>query len=112
MHAHTGGDLAVQKVTTIVIFGHANPSQSHALFFSPSSHFLCNELACGVSASCMNGDAHAWSCDFPFLGHQELIRMQSTGGTSESLPQVLVAPAEDEEEDDIESVFLCDQCLQ
>lgn len=111
MSAHTGGDLSVEQVTTVVIFGHASPSPSHTLFFSPLAYFLRNELAHNVSVLYMNGNGHFWSYDFPFLGHTQLIRIQLTGGTSEPPLQVIVAPSEDSAEYDIESVFLYDRRL-
>jgi hypothetical protein len=59
----------------------------------------------------MNGDAHVWSYDPTYLGVEQMLRIQLTGGTTEPPLQVIVAPTDDPVDSNAESVFLYDRRL-
>jgi hypothetical protein len=111
MRAHTGGNLSVEQVRSIVIFGHANPTILHDSFFLPLKFFIRDELAGDIPVLYLNGDAHAWSYETEYLALDQLLRIQLTGGTSEPPLQVVVAPTDDIVESNAENVFLYDRRL-
>jgi hypothetical protein len=111
MAAHTGGSLDVEQVRSIVIFGHAHPTAHHDKFFLPLRSFILNKLAIDIPVMYMNGDAHVWSYDPTYLGVEQMLRIQLTGGTTEPPLEVIVAPTDDPVDSHAESVFLYDRRL-
>lgn len=111
MRKHTGGDLSKEQVRAVCLFGHANPTQDHDLFFAPLRYYIFNELRSDIPVMYMNGDAHVWSYDKSFLGQEQLLRIQLTGGTTELPLQVVIAPTDDVVDSIPENVFLYDRRL-
>ena len=113
MERHTSGlDESIEQVWSVVIFGHANPNAAHGLFFTPLTTYIQTALRPRkIPVLYMNGDAHVWSLDSSYMGVDELLRIQLTGGTSEPPLQVIVAPNAEAETASAESVFLYDRRL-
>lgn len=111
MKAHTTGNMVVDQVRSIVIFGHANPTAVHDSFFVPLKTFIRDELASDIPVLYLNGDGHLWSYDSSFFGLKQLLRIELTGGTTEPPLQLIVAPSDDAVSNNAESVFLYDRRL-
>lgn len=108
---HTGGDLFADHVRSVVIFGHANPSAIHNHFFLPVKEYIRDELDDDIPVMYMNGDAHEWSYDPSYLGENQMLRIQLTGGTSEPPLQVSVTSPDTANASSPEAVFVYDRRL-
>jgi predicted phosphodiesterase len=71
------------RVGSVVIFGHANPTQNHNAFFVPLTDFIANELQNQLPILYLNGDKHTWNYEPSFFDQPSFLRITVTGGTSE-----------------------------
>jgi hypothetical protein len=71
------------EANAVVIFGHADPTIDHTLFFDPLQSFIQNNLQNRIPIMYMNGDSHQWHYEPNFYGQRNFLRIQLTGGTSE-----------------------------
>lgn len=78
------------QADTVVIFGHANPSDDHSDFFLPLRNYLRDDLENTVPFLYLNGDAHAWNYRENFYDQSNFLRMQVEGGTRDPPLQVTV----------------------
>jgi len=65
----------------IVIFGHADPTAKHKLFFIPLRHFIRDELKNSVPILYVNGDRHEWLYEPSFFGQSSFLRIMVKGKT-------------------------------
>jgi hypothetical protein len=84
-------EQVVPEATAVVIFGHANPTWAHDIFFVPLQSYLGN-LAPAVPVLYLNGDAHIWNYNSSFFNVKSWLRIQLTGGVAEPPLQLLVVP--------------------
>ncbi len=64
------------QVTSLVLFGHANPNEKHADFFDP---FIEEATAFGKPVLYLHGDGHKWIHDRPFAA-ENILRVQVDQG--------------------------------
>ena len=93
---YTGNDIK-----SVVVFAHAEPKAIHDEFFLPIREYMMDHLPRDVNILYMNGDAHKWAYEESFMGQENFLRIQLTGGTSEPPLKVIV----DSSESFIESTF-------
>jgi hypothetical protein len=73
----------VDRIGSVVIFGHADPTNNHRAFFGPLTDFIANELQNQLPILYLNGDKHAWNYEPAFYDQPNFLRITVTGGTSE-----------------------------
>jgi hypothetical protein len=76
------------EADSVVIFGHANPSNDHADFFDQLKGYLSEDLVADIPFLYVNGDAHAWNYKTSFYDRSNFLRMQVEGGTREPPLQI------------------------
>jgi hypothetical protein len=101
--------LQFTEANAIVIFGHADPTNNHALFFDPLQSFIQNNLQNRIPIMYMNGDSHKWHYQPNFYGQKNFLRIQLTGGTTE--PPLKVCVNASSAYQGVESAFSYDRRL-
>jgi hypothetical protein len=80
-------------IKSVVLFGHTTPTEVNSDFFLPIRQYLVDHLPREVNILYMNGDAHVWRYEQAFLGQDNFLRIQLTGGTSEPPLKIVVDPS-------------------
>jgi hypothetical protein len=72
-----------QHTGRVVLFGHANPTSSHATFFHSIRDFIQTELNNRIPILIVNGDEHKWSYNQNYYGQPSFVRIMVNGETRE-----------------------------
>ena len=86
-------DYTGDTIKSVVLFGHAAPTEAHNDFFLPIRQYVADHLPREVNILYLNGDSHGWRYEDKFLGQDNFLRIQLTGGTSEPPLNVIVDPS-------------------
>lgn len=73
---------------SVVIFGHANPTDNHDAFFDPLADYLEQDSVATTPFLYLNGDGHAWIYKEKFFQRPNFLRIQVEGGTRDPPLQV------------------------
>lgn len=98
-----------ERVGRVVIFGHANPTSNHDLFFDPLKAFIEGELQNRLPILYVNGDNHEWLYEPKFFGQESFLRIMLTGTTKD--PPLRVAVHASGEAADVAHAFVYDRQL-
>lgn len=77
-------------VGRVVIFGHADPSSKHRMFFHELVGFINVELQNQIPILYLNGDKHYWLHENHFMGQPSLLRIMVAGHASEAPVKIVV----------------------
>jgi hypothetical protein len=73
------------QVGRVVLFGHADPTETHDNFFLPLRDFIQNELQNQppLPILYLHGDAHKWNYEPSFYGQESFLRVTLSGEAKE-----------------------------
>ena len=63
----------------IIIFGHANPTSNHDVFFIPFRNYVQKQLKNRIPILYIHGDKHEWIYEPNYLGQSSILRISLVG---------------------------------
>jgi hypothetical protein len=81
-----------EKVSAVVLFGHANPGPDQSSFFNPFILFLRFKFPRKIPALYLCGDSHKWSYDLCYHNVGNLLRVRLTRGLVEPIVRFTIDP--------------------